>query len=57
MVVSLPPKTSLDNVLSTSGLYNQSELWRSPLTKVCCLHVIFHFNGVVVGKQALSFRM
>jgi len=55
MVVSLLPKTGLDNVSSTSGLHNQFELWRSPHAKVRCLHVIFHLNGVLVAKRALGF--
>jgi hypothetical protein len=56
-VVSLPPKTSLDNVPSTSSFHNQSRLWRSPFVKMHCLHAIFDLNGVLVVKQALGFHM
>jgi hypothetical protein len=49
MAVSLPPKIGMDNVLSISGLLNQSELPKSPLVEVNHLHVIFDFNGVLVA--------
>jgi hypothetical protein len=54
MVVFSPSKIGLDNVPSTLGLHNQSELLRSPPAKVNRLHVIFDLNGVLVVKQALS---
>ncbi len=56
MVVSLPLEIGLDNVLFTLGLHNQSELPRSPLTKVSHLHVIFDFNGVLVAKRTMGFH-
>jgi len=56
MVVPSPPKTGLDNVPSTLGLHNQSELLIFPLVKVSCLHVIFYFNGILVAKGASSFH-
>ncbi len=51
MVVSLPPKMGMDNVISISGLHNQFELPRSHLAEVNHLHVIFDLNGVLVAKR------
>jgi hypothetical protein len=55
MVVPLPPKIGLNNIPSTSGFHNQSELLRFSLAKVSCLHVIFYSNGVLVAKRASGF--
>jgi hypothetical protein len=55
MAVSLAPKMGMDNVLSTSGLHNQSKLPRSPLAKVSNLHVIFLFQWGFGGKVDFGF--
>jgi len=46
----------MDNVLSISGLHNQSELPRFPLIEVNHLHDICDLNGVLVAKRTSGSR-